>query len=469
MNNFFKTILSGLKTWAGQEINKAIKKSKADWNQNDPSADNYIKNRTHWEEAKVVTFVNNLTSEKYNNGDYPACTFVVGDKYDVIWNGQLYSQLECVQDGDYRVLGNSDQLPFYIDDDGGNALYIDSNEEGDWKVSISGMGKKIHTLDVKYLPEEHANLPAVVTTKMDIENPTGSGSFSMNRKAGTSIGEFSSAEGFDTTAAGNYSKAEGYMTKVNAAHTHVQGKYNIDPDGRYSIIEEFDCTLGPFNNNTYYYSSSYTVDAATGYFMLPNGYKSVRFDSLNTLPRGVYIASYGFGTRSLYMLTNESVKSTSGNSTTYTHVTILSIVPTYDRLGHYAHIVGNGTSEEERSNAHTLDWEGNAWYAGDVYVGSDGGTSIDEGSKKLATEEFVHETIQSPVGLLLTDAISDAKYRVQIQNGYLTSTVDVEASLIDFTYENTADGTYTITSWKGTLNGKPSTEIYIPNVPGIKL
>ena len=32
----------------------------------------------------------------------------------------------------------------------------------------------------------------------------------------------------------------------------------------------------------------------------------------------------------------------------------------------YAHIVGNGTNNDKRSNAHTLDWSGNAWYAGTV-------------------------------------------------------------------------------------------------------
>ena len=32
----------------------------------------------------------------------------------------------------------------------------------------------------------------------------------------------------------------------------------------------------------------------------------------------------------------------------------------------YAHIVGNGYSEEARSNAHTLDWYGNAWYQGTI-------------------------------------------------------------------------------------------------------
>lgn len=31
-----------------------------------------------------------------------------------------------------------------------------------------------------------------------------------------------------------------------------------------------------------------------------------------------------------------------------------------------AYVFGNGTSDSKRSNAHTLDWSGNAWYAGSV-------------------------------------------------------------------------------------------------------
>ena len=37
-----------------------------------------------------------------------------------------------------------------------------------------------------------------------------------------------------------------------------------------------------------------------------------------------------------------------------------------DQNGTYAHIVGNGTGDNNRSNAHTLDWDGNAWYAGRI-------------------------------------------------------------------------------------------------------
>lgn len=48
-----------------------------------------------------------------------------------------------------------------------------------------------------------------------------------------------------------------------------------------------------------------------------------------------------------------------------------------------AHIVGNGTERNTRSNAHTLDWSGNAWFAGDIYTGSTSGTNKDDGSVKL--------------------------------------------------------------------------------------
>ena len=46
----------------------------------------------------------------------------------------------------------------------------------------------------------------------------------------------------------------------------------------------------------------------------------------------------------------------------------------------YLEIVGNGTSNSKRSNARTLDEDGNAWYAGDVFVGKD--------NEKLATEQY---------------------------------------------------------------------------------
>ena len=90
-----------------------------------------------------------------------------------------------------------------------------------------------------------------------------------------------------------------------------------------------------------------------------------------------------------------------------------NIADTSDSL---AHIVGNGTWQK-RSNAHTLDWKGNAWFAGDVYVGSNSGTNKDGGSEKLATEQYVNDeiselaseirTIDDGWGLIFKDEIPE--------------------------------------------------------------
>lgn len=85
--------------------------------------------------------------------------------------------------------------------------------------------------------------------------------------------------------------------------------------------------------------------------------------------------------------------------------------------GNYAHIVGNGTSIDARSNAHTLDWSGNAWFAGDVYVGSTSGTNKDEGSKKLIKE--------GDAGLLPTVTTADnGKFLRVVSGAWAAATVD---------------------------------------------
>ena len=57
-----------------------------------------------------------------------------------------------------------------------------------------------------------------------------------------------------------------------------------------------------------------------------------------------------------------------------------------DTAGTYAHIVGNGTSTSKRSNAHTLDWNGNAWFKGNVSVN---GTPTNDND--LVTKKYVDD------------------------------------------------------------------------------
>ena len=113
---------------------------------------------------------------------------------------------------------------------------------------------------------------------MDKENPTGTGSFSLNRKADTTVGNYSVAEGYNTTAEGEASYAEGYYTTASGAQSHVEGYYTI-------AAGEHQHVQGKYN------------------------------------------------------------------------------IEDTEKI--YSHIVGNGDSTT-RSNAHTLDWGGNAWYAGNI-------------------------------------------------------------------------------------------------------
>ena len=58
---------------------------------------------------------------------------------------------------------------------------------------------------------------------MSKTNPTGTGSFSLNRKANTTIGDNSFAEGDNTTASGYFSHAEGDSTTASEYASHAEG------------------------------------------------------------------------------------------------------------------------------------------------------------------------------------------------------------------------------------------------------
>ena len=78
-----------------------------------------------------------------------------------------------------------------------------------------------------------------IASKMDKANPTGTGSFSLNRGSGTTVGNYSFAEGYNTsasgvashaegnstTASGSTSHAEGYVTVASSNYSHAEGRY----------------------------------------------------------------------------------------------------------------------------------------------------------------------------------------------------------------------------------------------------
>jgi lysophospholipase L1-like esterase len=440
VQNFIKTIINSVQSWT----KKQIKDSTADWNQNDSNADSYVKNRTHWEETKETVLVDNLTFDEYDNGNAPQCNFVPNQVYTVVWNGKKYENLVCYFDGDYNIIADPNLgCPFYIDDDGGDDLYIESYEDNtDWTVSIFTTQTVVHKLDPKYL-----NLPTNLATtddvqsakqeamdvantaqttadgKMDATNPVGTGSFSMNRMANSKIGSFSTTIGESTIA--------------NVDHSFARGKYNIQIP--IEISEEWVSETREFvKDSVVYAATAYTFDETTGLFQLTGSMQSYSIKNFALAGTTSYfIVGATSGTEICKSVPDITIKATLNRVTGKYAILGGKWLHRSVKEG-YVEVVGNGTSDTERSNAHTLDWEGNAWYSGDVYVGSTSGTDKDEGSKKLATEEFVSSKIAEAElggeevdlsGYALKSELPSRVSQLQNDSGYITGYTETDPTV----------------------------------------
>ena len=246
---------------------------------------------------------------------------------------------------------------------------------------------------------------------MEKLNPVGTGSFSMNRLKDSEEGSDSFVAGNNTTASAFASSAIGYHTIASRDCSSVEGKYNVKDDAY--VFNEVNIQINTKDvclfkrKEGFYLSTEYEVKSNRN-FVLKNpiflsgqslytnlstyaGYYAIfnRAPNHDTATVYHYIAENTSTGQYICKLTTQA---TTHSSSSYKFSTFPTVWDA-ELINTYAHIVGNGESDTTRSNAHTLDWDGNAWYAGDVYVGSEGGVNRDEGSKKLATEEFVEEAI----------------------------------------------------------------------------
>ena len=343
-------------------------------------------------------------------------------------------------------------------------------------------------------------------------------------------GECSHAEGTGTTASVSYSHAEGQGTTASAPCSHAEDQ-GTTASGTVSHAEGSGTKA---SNNSSHAEGGGT--AASGYCSHAEGQ--------STTASGSSSHAEGGGTTASGFVSHAEGSGTKASGD-YQHVQGRYNIE--DTEGKYAHIVGNGSSSyvdgrgniTNYSNAHTLDWNGNAWFAGDIYIG--GTEQNDINAKKVATEtvkDFIsirdqvnnniyalqicdgilttkllgnelEITIQpnklsytegeyfDPTGMQLsilypdgtTSIVEDTNNIVYNQNALkpedsefkinyryilagvaLSSTInltivpfDPNAVLVDFNYTANEDGTYTITGWKGTLNGVVSTEMVIPD------
>ena len=280
----------------------------ADLTQNNPTAPDYVKGRTHWIEViKENVLVDNV-EVVVADGYLDNLPFYVplNTDYVVVWDGTEYYCSAYNANG-ASLLGNESLCgtgsdtgePFLIiSHPGGYPLYCDA---GTHTISILTRVENIHTIAEKYLPE-----------------------FSKIGYKGTGLGSEIFNDNVNNIASGNYSHAEGNETTASGERAHAEGK---------------DTTASGGESHA---------------------------EGLHTVASGLRSHAEGEDT-----IASGDVQHVQGKWNIE------------DRRSTYAHIVGNGSSSA-RSNAHTLDWDGNAWYQGTV----EGTAMIVKSSTSGSTKRF---------------------------------------------------------------------------------
>ena len=153
-------------------------------------------------------------------------------------------------------------------------------------------------------------------------------------------------EGVSCIASGYWSHAEGEMTRVTSYASHAEGSYTKMPDG----------------STRYGTASGYAshVEGGGCYAQASCSHS----EGLATTTKGNYSHSEG-----RYTIASSPAQHVEG------------IANIEDTESKYIHIAGNG-SFETRSNAYTLDWDGNGWFAGTVTATAIILKSSTEGSTK---------------------------------------------------------------------------------------
>ena len=306
----------------------------------------------------------------------------LGSAYEVEFDGEVYTGT-IYEDGDMCVrtdFTTSSGVEVYIYN--GSHIVSSSVLAGDHTIKLSVIGEVVTQIDDKYIPETISRAQDL-ETKMDKNNPSGTGSLSIGRQP--------------NTLTGRYSQAIGNGVMATSKSQHVIGEYNVNTNDEYT---EIITKLQSYNTSSkIYISENYTFDSTNGYFTLTNPVSGAANTITNLVRGNISVESYCF-----YMIVSNSTSRTmyrinykfgSGSypwvingtivyfSNPYSHVG----VSTKDNRGVYAHIVGNGNNEYDRSNAHTLDWDGNAWYAGTIKLG---GTSYDDASEVALKSDLIN-------------------------------------------------------------------------------
>lgn len=322
---------------------------------------------------------------------------VVGFTYNVSFNGTMYDCDAYLYDFygtevtaigaplDDELEATDETIPFtflFAEQDGKVGAFLFTGEKN-VTVSINRAIDNSNTIPYSFLPEQ---LIIQLAEKVGKQDPVFKGTFSQNRKKNTTIGKNSHAEGYGNEASGDSSHAEGQTTLANGAESHAEG-FQTKAVGDESHAEGMSTKA---DNACSHAEGCETT--ASGINSHSEGYKSTASgDSAHAEGEGTTAKGSSSHAEGAYTSASGKYSHAEGKLTTakgdYSHVEGRSNIE--DTKNKYAHIVGNGTADSKRSNAHTLDWAGVPWFKGRPQFG---GTAQDDGSQSVVAngdKEFI--------------------------------------------------------------------------------
>lgn len=208
--------------------------SQPDWNQNDDTKPDYVKNRPFYAEdpvetvlleEQVVTFTNGYSDSSF---DFKASPEDI-NHIKVTWDGTEYIcipqiKINSIEFGneflDSEDYGEDTGEPFYYD---GSDFYTESVGDSH-QIKVSKISNKVIKIEPNYIPNSNIRNGSGFFSIEEGFPTTASGSFSHSEGSiTTASGEASHAEGSVTTASGESSHAEGGGTTASGVCSHAEG------------------------------------------------------------------------------------------------------------------------------------------------------------------------------------------------------------------------------------------------------
>lgn len=407
-NDFTDALLTKLNgISAGAEANV-----QSDWNESDSSSDAYIANKPDLSEklpsytlgesttivdTTTVSFSKDGDNDWYVSGRNPI-TITGGVSalrkydclYEITWDSDkylLFSHGFCdhglKRNYNYKINGltvwtgignvvplgyssvseDANNIPFaitvqyyggYFDSD----VYIISYDTNvSHTISIKKIPITTKNIDLAFLiPDKYRNRGDFLI-RQGIKNSSGQTSIILN-EGSQATGRASLAEGGATYATGDYSHAEGMCTIASGSISHAEGGYGTTASGSYAHAENYGTT------------ASGAIAHAEGALTTASA-QAAHAEGGTTIASGTYAHAEGVTT-----IANHKAQHAGGRF----NVADPSQAAATE-YGTYAEIIGNGYSEkvdgqtvEHRSNARTLDWDGNEVLSGTIEASGFGPT-----------------------------------------------------------------------------------------------